>query len=211
MLRFLLLVSLTCPAWPSLLDRVAITVANDVVTELQVDEELRVVGFLNRQPIKRDLTARREAADRLVDQLIIKREMELSHYPMPSAEDVNAYLQKVKGNYPAPESFERQLSAYSLSEPTLKEHLTLQLTTLRFIELRFRPDADVSEADIETYYSRELSTWSATHSGNPPTLAASREAIRQTLLDERTNEVLDTWLEESRKQLNIVYLDKALQ
>ncbi len=212
MYRLLLIALLVSPLRAEIIDRVAITAGQQVITELQIDEEMRVTAFLNREPVTRSPEARRAAADRLVEQLLVKREMELSHYPLPDAEDVNKYLEQIRNNFGSPAIFEQALESYNLAEATLREHLNLQLTTLRFIELRFRPDVGVSDADIQNYYQREISNWKSNHAGaGPPTLAALRESIRKTLVDQRTDEVLNTWLEESRKQLNIVYLDKSLQ
>jgi hypothetical protein len=195
-----------------ILDRIAITVGRQVITELQLDEELRVTALLNHQPIAHDLQARRAAADRLVEQLLVKHEMELSHYPLPDTDDIEKYLQQVQADFGGETQFDQALTAYNLSENTLRDHLTLQLTTLRFIELRFRPNEGVSETDIQDYYQREIASWRANHpGGTPPALAASKESIRKTLVDARTDEVLSTWLEESRKQVNIIYLDKSLQ
>ena len=195
-----------------ILDRIAITVGRQVITELQLDEELRVTALLNHQPIAHDLEARRAAADRLLEQLLVKHEMELSHYPPPDTDDIEKYLQQVQADFGGEAQLDQALTAYNLSENTLRDHLTLQLTTLRFIELRFRPNEGVSETDIQDYYQREIASWRANHSGGtPPALVASRESIRKTLVDARTDEVLSTWLEESRKQVNIIYVDKSLQ
>ena len=62
-----------------------------VITELQLDEEIRVTDFLNKEPIIRDTTARRAAADRLVQQLLIRREMDVSRYPLPTDAEVDKF------------------------------------------------------------------------------------------------------------------------
>lgn len=213
MRRLLLLFAISLVALhAAVIDRIAITVGNQVITELQVDEELRVTAFLNRQPIVRDLQTRRAAADRLVAQLLVEREMTLSRYPLPSADEINKYAAQVRAQFGSDSEFQRALATYQMSEETLHDHLALQLMTLRFIEFRFRPETGVSESEIESYYQREIANWPSTHPGTqPPSLDASKEAIRRALLEQRTDQILDTWLEESRKQVNIVYLDKPLQ
>jgi hypothetical protein len=146
-----------------------------------------------------------------VEQLLIKREMELSRYPLPGEEDVAKYLQQVREQIGGAAELDKALHSYNVEEGTLRQHLELQLTALRFVEYRFRPDTSVSDAEVEAAYRREIAEWKAAHSGNPPTLEASRERIRSALLEERTDAALSAWLAESRKQVNIVYLDKALQ
>jgi len=210
--RLLLLGCLVLQVRATIIDRIAIAMGQQVITEQQIDEELRVTAFLNQQPIVRTLGARRAAADRLIRQLLVEREMELSHYPRPEEDDVNSYLQQIRQTFPGNSSFDRALAAAALTETVLKEHLALQLTALRFIEYRFRPDVGISDGDIQSYYQREIAAWKKGHPGAAaPSLASSRESIRKALLEERTDEMLDSWLEESRKRLNITYLDQSLQ
>lgn len=212
MYRLLLIACFVVSAQAAIIDRLAIALGQQVITESQIDEEIRVTALLNREPIARNLDQRRAAADRLVAQLLVRREMQLSHYPFPGVEDINSYLEQIRSSFGGDSPFAQALAADDLTESTLRDHLALQLTTLRFIEYRFRPDIGISNADIESYYQRQTETWRAGHPGvAPPTLADSRESIRKALIEERTDEALDTWLEESRKQVEIVYLDKSLQ
>ncbi len=199
-------------AHATVVDRIAITIGRQVITEQQLDEELRVTSFLNHEEISRTLDARRSAADHLIEQLLVRREMEISHYPDLADEDVENYLAEVRATFASPDAFSEALAQYDLTASVLKEHLALQLTTLRFIEFRFRPDTDISKSQIEASYERQVTAWKAKHPGEaPPSVVSSRDAIRKALLEQRTDEVLNAWLEESRKQINIVYLDKTLQ
>ena len=195
-----------------IVDRLAITVGREAVTELQLDEELRVTAFLNRQPIVRDLNARHAAVDRLVQQLLVRHEMEVSRYPLPDEEDVNKYFGQIRSGFGSGAQFEEALVRYGLTEGSLREHLALQLTTLRFIEFRFQPEVSVSEAEIRAAYEREVVGWKAAHSGSPPpTLGGSRESIRRNLVEEHIDRALDAWLQERRRRVRVVYVDAALQ
>lgn len=205
-MRQILLLSLCLATYlqSEVLDRLVITVGHRVITELQLDEELRVTAFLNGRPIDRSPEARRQAADRLVEQLLIRREMDLSRYPLPEAKSVDAYLDQIRARFPTSDVFQKELEAYHLDENTLRDHLQLQLTTLRFIEYRFSSEMTVSDEEIQTYYRNEPAN-------NKPPFASAKEAIRQKLVEQRTDESLDNWLQEARKHVNIVYLDKELQ
>lgn len=212
MCRLLLIAALLVPLRAEVIDRIAITVGQQVITELQLDEELRVIAFLNHQPIVRDMNTRRATASRLVEQFLLRREMELRHFPVPSAAEIGKYFEKVRGSFPAAADFEASLRQYELTEAILKEHLAVQLATLQFIDFRFRLDVEFSSTDIENYYQSEISKWKTEHPGAPPpTLAESRESIRNALAAERTDMALDAWLKERRKQVSIAYLDKSLE
>jgi hypothetical protein len=164
-------------------DRLAITVGRQSITELQLDEELRVTALLNNRPVARTVEARRAAADRLIEQLLLKREMELNHYQGPEPKDLSAYLAQIQATDGGPDHFRELLRQYDLSESAFKEHLALQLAIVRFIDYRFRSD----------------------------TATTSASALPQKIADEQADEALSAWLEESRKQVSIVYLDKSLR
>lgn len=212
LIRLLVFVGLTLALQAEIVDRLAIAVAHQAITELQIDEELRVTALLNEKPIVRDVAERRAAADRLVQQLLVEREMAQSHYPLPTDQEVTAYIDKIRAGLTSGGNWNAQLTAYDLTEATLREHLALQLTTLQFIEYRFRPDFGISEAAIESQYRSEAAQWTSQHPGKTaPPLASLRESIQQELIEQRIDQALSTWLEESLKQIHILYLDKSLQ
>jgi hypothetical protein len=194
------------------IDRIAIAVDGRVITELQIDEELRITAFLNHGPILRDLNARRAAADRIVAQLLVRHEMELSHYSEPAGAEVETYLQTVRSAFKPQETYEDALRGYQITQESLKRHLADQLATMTFIELRFRPSLDIPETEVKARYAQEMSNWGNSHLGmSAPPFDAARPAILKILTEEHTDRILDTWLEEARKQANIIYMDEALQ
>jgi hypothetical protein len=209
----LLLVSLLLPVLLSarVLDRIAIVVDRQVITETQLREELQVTAFLNRQPVDTGVEARRAAADRLVEQELVGREMRLSQYPLPSEDDVNELLEAQRRQFGGAALFDKELERYGLDAGILRRHLRFQLMTLRFIEVRFRPDVQITDADITRYYEHQMQTWKQSHSGPQPGIEESRASIEKALSDQRVDYALSSWLEETRKQVDIVYLDKDLE
>jgi hypothetical protein len=191
---------LVFPLTGAIVDRLAVIVGQQTITQLQLDEEIRVTALLNRRAIARDVETRRAAADRLVEQLLIRREMEQSRYPLPDEQEVNQYLEQIRMQNGGQAGLAKALVSYELTESTLRQHLESQLVALRFIEYRFRPDAAVSDEEVETAYRRQEAD-----------KKTPRESIRTALTEERTDTALNTWLAESRRQVNIVYLDKSLQ
>ena len=206
MKKLLLLTAFSLTLRAELIDKLAITVGQQVITELGIDEDLRVIALINGEPVNRSLEARRAAADRLVQRLLIQHEMEVSRYPLPSDQEVSIYLQQVENSLGGESAFPNLLKSYNLTQATLVNYLKAQLTMLRFIEYRFSPDVSVSDADIDLTNQTE-------HPGvaPPPLTQAKRDAISQKLTEERTDAALNSWLAESRKQVNIVYLDTDLR
>jgi parvulin-like peptidyl-prolyl isomerase len=192
------------------LDKIAIIVDHTVITEMQLDEELRVTAFLNQEPVNRDTAARQAAARRLIEQELVRQEVLATQYLPPSTARVDQLYADTEKDYGGAKSMAKALDKYGLNEAILKDHLRGQLTILGFVDLRFRPDVEVSEQDVTEYYNKKVAEWRKTHQGAPPTLNENRAAIEKSLTNERSEYALSLWLKEARKDANIVYLDKAL-
>jgi hypothetical protein len=131
---------LVLTAAAGVVDRVAVVVGAAVITESEVLDELRLTEFLNSQPLDTSPEQRRAAAERLVDQQLIRKEMEIGHYPEPSASEAEAMLQTFRQqHFPAPAAFRAALEKYGITEDQLKRHLLWQMTAMRFTDVRFRP------------------------------------------------------------------------
>ncbi len=140
------------------IDRIDIVVGRQVITELQVEEEIRVTAFLNDKPIANDEAQRRAAADRLIQQTLLRREMELSHYPAPTEDAVAQAIDQIRSQRGGASSFDRALDSYKLTEAILRNHLAFQIATLDFINLRFRSETAISAPD-ERRTDAALDNW----------------------------------------------------
>jgi hypothetical protein len=187
------------------LDRIAVSMGQDVITESQLILDLRVVAFLDRKPVNLSGAARRESAQRLVDQILIRREAAESHMTLPSTEAAAGLV----APYAAEKGFPADLKRYGISESDLAAHLLAGLRMLTFTDLRFRPDIQISADEVRAYYdglSRQ--------SGPAAPLGSfdeSREQIEKLLLEQRVLEALDKWLETARTTAKIRYRDKAFE
>ncbi len=143
-MRMAIAVAATCMAMAGVIDRVAVVVGNDVITESEILREVRLTELINGQPVDLSAEKRREAAERLVDQQLIRKEMEIGNYPMPAPQVADAMLRKFKQEYRA------ALEKYGVTEAELKEHLLWQLAVMRFTDQRFHiltSTAPVQSAD----------------------------------------------------------------
>jgi hypothetical protein len=188
------------------LDRVAVSVGHEVITESEVILDLRVVAFLERKPVDLSGAAKRQSAERLVDQLLILREALDSHVTLPSTEATAGLI----APYAAESDYRANLERYGISERDLGAHLLAGLRTLMFTDLRFRPDVQVSPEDVRSYYDKQTSQ--AGPAAAPiPSFEASREQIEKLLIEQGVDEALDQWLATARKAANIRYRDKAFE
>lgn len=206
----LLITVFACSLHSEILDRVALVVGQTVITESQVGEEVRVTAFLNHDAATSDQSARRGAAGRLIEQDLVSREISVTHYPPPSEAEVAQLYATTEKAYGGAREMDRALDRYGLSASILKQHLARQLMILKFVDQRFRPDVEVSEEDVSEYYNKQLESWRKKHTGTPPTLDDSRASIEKALSDQRSDYALSSWIDEERRDVGIVFLDKDL-
>jgi len=193
------------------IDRIAVTVGDRVISEQQVLHEIRVAAFLNRETANVSAATKRDAAERLVKQDLIRREMEETHYPLPEKGEADPLENQVIADYGGETTYMAALAASGLARGDVRDELWWQLTTLRFIDYRFRPAVHVPQNAIEAYYNQELEKWKAQGQKNIPSLEDSRDAIEKILTEEQVDQALDHWLTEQRRRLNVRYREEALQ
>lgn len=194
-----------------IIDRIAITAGNQVITETQIDEEIRVTAFLNREKADLSPTARKQAAARLVEQALIRREMDLSRYPLPELSDAGESLKGIESMYASETTFQNALQEYGITVDELTRRLWWQLTLLRFIDYRFRPGIQIPAADVQAYYRQQVLQWQQQGIKPIPTLQESRDRIEEILTQKRIDQALDQWLQDTQKQVMVNYLDPALK
>lgn len=204
---------LVAAARAEIVDRIVVTLDNQVITASEIDLEIRITAFLNGDALDFSPEARRKAADRLVEQKLIRREIQVGRYAAPSPEGVEPMLKEIQAQrFPSPEEYRDALAKYGISEDELKAHLLWQITLLRFIDIRFRPAVEVTDADIQTYFDKnrtELQMHAET--SKKLTLDDLRDQIRGILTSEGADKQLDQWLGEARKRTRIEFHQEAFQ
>jgi hypothetical protein len=197
---------LASPGMAETLDRIAVSVGPDVIPQSQVMLDLRVAAFLEHKPLDLSGPAKRKAAERLVDQLLILREAVDSHVTLPSTEAAAGLV----APYAAESGYQADLARYGISEPDLAAHLLAGLRTLTFTDLRFRPDVMVSADEIRSYYDT-LARQPASTAARLASFEDSRDQIEKLLVEQRVLEALDKWLETARSAARVKYREKAFE
>ena len=140
---------------------VAVSLAPAVI----IDRNIRVTCFLNNVPLNLDNAGRKSAANRLIDQIFIRREIQLGDYPVATPQETNSQLDRLKEQrYRSKLAFEQALHRYGLTELELRTEFQWQLTVLSFIEIRFKPAVLITD----DHQSRETQILAALdHFGDP--------------------------------------------
>jgi hypothetical protein len=170
------------------IDRVAVVVGNQVVTESEVLLEVRLTSFLNGQPLDLSAAQRKAAAERLVDQQLIRNEMQVGGYPMPVESEGDAVLRKFRQeNYQSIPAFRAALEKYGLTEDEVKRHLLWQVAAMRFTDQRFHM---------------------AIHA--PPAQTADRSSNGE-VPKETVEDGMEVWLKQARSSTRIQFKKGAFQ
>lgn len=195
-----------------IIDRIAVSVGDRVITETDLDREIRITALLNNQKPDLSPANKRKTAERMVDQTLVRSELEASRYPPPSAADVESALQEEKARYGSDAAYRRVLAESGVTEDDLKARLQWQLMLVRFIGVRFRPGIQITDADILKYFNEHMREGLiAEHPGQTPAVDAYRAGIEQTLISQAADLQVEQWLKEARRRTRIQYHEEVFQ
>lgn len=167
------------------IDRVAVVVGKTVITESEIDENLRLTAMLNGEPVNVTPQNRRAAAERLVDQELLRKEMQAGANQPPTSAEGDKLLQQYSREHP---NYRAELAKYGVSEADLKNELLWQLQVMRFTDYRFGnqlPGSTVQSADRSA--------------GEP---ASGGQSVDQQL---------EAWLKQARENAKVVFKAEAFQ
>jgi hypothetical protein len=195
-----------------IIDRIAVSVGSRVITETDLDREIRITAFLNHAKPDFSPASKRQTADRMVDQALVRNELEASRYPPPTAAETEAALAEEKARFGDDAAYRRALAAYGVDEDDLKARLTWQLMLVRFVGVRFRPGIQIPDADILKYFNEHMRAGLLeAHPGQTPSVDDYREGIEQTLIGQAADLQVEQWLKEARRRNHIQYHDEVFQ
>jgi hypothetical protein len=184
------------------LDRIAVSIGNQVITESALILDLRVSAFMDRLPVDLSPAAKRRSAERLTDQLLILREATESHLTLPAAQDAKVLLNDLRTQYGPAQEYQAALKRYGIQESDVEAQLLSGLIGLTFTDLRFRPAVQISEEDLRAYYAKLT---------GEPSFEASRDKIEELLRRQRTSEALDQWLLTARAIAHVQFREQVFR
>ena len=194
------------------IDRIAAIVGNQVIKSSDVARDLRVTAFLNGQPIASTPADKRKAADRLIEQRIIRTELATGNYGRATDADAQKLYEQIRQQRFAGSDarMTAALQRYELTPAQLKEQLLWQLTVLHFIDQRFRPGILVTDDEVRAYYDQHHADL-ARENPKDASFETLAPKVRESLEGERIDKEFDTWVGNARKRNRIEYRDEAFQ
>jgi hypothetical protein len=188
------------------LDRIAVTVDRHVISQHDILQDIRLSAFIDSKAADFSAEQKRKAANHLVDQYLVLHDADVTRTPMPSASDIAAILEPIKARYGSDQEYRSALAAARIADAELAEHLLAGLRMLRYTDLRFRPEVEISEEALRAYYDKVTATQTAR-----PSFEVSRSDIEKLLTGEQTMKALDRWLAGARSESSIVYHKAAFE
>jgi hypothetical protein len=179
-------------------DRIVARVENDIILQSDVQELKAYQELL-------DGKSESESAilDRLIDQWIVRSEAELSRFPEPKDAEIEQAISRVVKSFGSAEEYEARRKQVGLSDSEGRKIVAAQLYLSNYLDSRFRPSVQIDEKAIVDFYQTAVVPRAKARGQEPPTLEASRDIIREALIQSDINAQSDRWLKESRARLHV--------
>jgi hypothetical protein len=179
-------------------DRVVARVEEDIILQSDVEQLARYQILVDGKS-----ESETQILDRLIDQWIVRKEAEASHFPGPVKADVDRGLQRLERSFAKKEDFDAQRKKAGISEGELLQIVTAQAYLSNYLDSRFRPTVQVDEKAIQDFYDTAVIPRAKARGQEPPSFDAARDLIQEVLTQRGINEQADKWLKESRTRLSI--------
>jgi hypothetical protein len=180
------------------IDGVAARIEDDIITQSEVRE---LSAF--QQLVDGKSMARGEVINELANQWIVRGEAKTELFPSPSQEDVDRSYAEFLKQFASPEDFKARCATAGLNDAAVRRMIEQQLYLSRFLDYRFRPQAQVEQQDIETYYEKEFVPQLKARNQTVPPVDSVADTIREVLTQRSISDNAAKWLDDARSHLRI--------
>lgn len=194
------------------MDRVVAIVNNDLILDSDVDEERRFEAF---QPYRDAAESSREKTiERLVNRQLILQQSKLQPEDPFSDAEVDKEIDSLKKDIPECKKYacetaggwEKFLAAHGFTPESLRDRWQTRMEVLRFISERFKQGIRITDAEIKSYYEKQMLPEYEKKGVKPPALNTISDRISEVLLQQQVSLLLNDWLKSLRAQGQVVIL-----
>ncbi len=145
-----ILLAYTSAAVATIVDGVAITAGTKVITMSEIALRIRLSAFENGEQPVFNASTRRTAAQQLIDQRLVEREMDIGRYPRLDSDRRKALVPDYATSFFQSDqaALKHALAERGLTPADLEEDLARQTDLLTFLSLRFRPEVQVEDPQL---------------------------------------------------------------
>ena len=141
------------PAHAETLDRIAVTVGRHVITESDILLDLRISAFLDGKTPDLSGAQKRKAADRLLDQYLVLEDAAVTQAPLRYEAEIASLIKTLRDRYASDSEFQAALARADISEEQLEAHLLAGVRMMRYTDLRFRPEVQITDKDLREAFA----------------------------------------------------------
>ena len=192
------------PSTAEVIDRIVATVNGRVILQSDLDEALCYEAFLtNRSLADFNDDERRAVLDRLIDQELLREQMESVDFRHATDAEVAARIAEARKQYPqaaSEDAWQSLLARYHVTEKDLFTRLQRQIDVMRLVDARLRPAVQIDSKSIEAYYRDQFIPKLKQVGGSQLSFAEVSAKIRELLTEQRVNEMLVSWLQTLRSE-----------
>jgi len=187
-----------------IIDGVIATVNRKPVLQSDWDDAVRFEAFMQQKPLRAVTEADRAAAlRRLIDRRLLAIQMINPEYLAPSRDEVRAGVEKLRAQIPAAkdeQGWQPVMAAYGFTQRGIEACLGSEMQMMNFVEVRLRPNVHVLPEEVEAYYRAQVLPDMEKAGVKVVTLQEVAPHIRELLVQQHMDELLDAWLHNLRQQ-----------
>jgi peptidyl-prolyl cis-trans isomerase SurA len=190
-----------------IVDGVVVTVNREPILQSDWDDATRFEAFMQQTPLAA-LTEkdRISALQRLIDRHLLEAQMNDRISFAPSRDQLHSNLANLRAQIPAAKDdagWRAVLVSYGFTERQIEERVRTEMQMMNFIEVRLRPNVHVQPEEVEAYYRAQLLPDLEKAGMQVVTLQEVSPRIRELLVQQRMDDLLDAWLHNLRQQTPI--------
>jgi len=189
------------------IDGVVATVNRKPVLRSQWDEAVRFEAFMHQKRMADVSEQERFAAlQRLIDRELLDAQMTNDKALRPSDTEVNEDVVKLREKFNAngdDAKWQALMRTYGLTQNMVAAHLKDEVQVMNFIDVQLRPNVRIQDADVQAYYQTRLLPDLQVNGARQIPLAEVAPKIRELLVQQHMDEMLDAWLHNLRQQSHI--------
>jgi SurA-like N-terminal domain len=190
-----------------IIDGVVATVDRKPVLRSDWSEAVRFEAFMHQKRLADVSEAERVAAlQRLIDRHLLDAQMNSEKALRPSDDEVAADIAKLREKFPAgsdEEKWQAMIRSYGLTEAIIAAHLKEEVRVMNFIDVQLRPNVRIQDSEVAAYYQTQLLSDLKQNGAQVVPLAKVETKIRELLVQQHMDEMLEAWLHNLRQQSHI--------
>ncbi len=190
-----------------IVDGVVVTVNREPILQSDWDDATRFEAFMQQKPLAAVTEKDRiSALQRLIDRHLLEAQMNDRISFAPSRDQLRSNLANLRAQIPAAKDdagWRAVLVSYGFTERQIEERVRTEMQMMNFIEVRLRPNVHVQPEEVEAYYRAQLLPDLEKAGVQVVTLQEVSPRIRELLVQQRMDELLDAWLHNLRQQTSI--------